>query len=116
MATEAKSVLPVEGGCFVITWSGLGVGDDGDPAQFGGAPDRSIQVYGTFGGASLILQGRNSAAAPWFTLTNPLGGDLIFTAAGGKAVCELTRHVRPFVSGGDGSTDLIAELDLRSSK
>jgi len=115
MAVIEKNVAAAE--CaYVASWIGLGIGDTGEPVQFGGAPDRSVHVFGNFSGvASIIIQGSNDGLN-WFTLTNPLGGDLIFTADGGKAITELTRHVRPVVSGGDGSTDLDVVLCMGTAK
>lgn len=64
-------------------------------------PDRSVQVVGTFGGTSISLYGSNDGAT-WVILNDPLGDPLTFTSAGLRQVAELTRYVRPLVTGGTG--------------
>lgn len=87
-------------------WSGLQNGDDGEPMTIPGAADRSVQVAGTFGsGGSVSLVGSNDGAN-WVVLRDPQGNLLTFTAAGLKAVLELTAFVKPNVTAGDGSTAL----------
>lgn len=68
--------------------------------------DRSIQVTGTFGAAgNLRVQGSNDGTN-WATLTDPQGNALDITSAKIEQISEVTQYIRPFVSGGDGTTDL----------
>lgn len=111
MATVNYARTEVLSDVHVYLWETITNGDDGDALESPGAADRSIQVIGTFGtGGSVTLEGSNlpspSVDADWFTLTDPLGNDLTFTAAGGKQIGEVTRHIRPHCTAGDGSTDL----------
>lgn len=102
----------------VILWAPLTTTDDiGIPIEMPGSADRTIQFTGTFGaGGTIVLQGSNVLApvagtdADWFTLTDPQGNAISKTAAGGEAVLELTRWVRPKVTAGDGTTSLSARL------
>lgn len=94
----------------VIQWSGLVNGDDGDPLEMPGSADRSIQFTGTFGvGGTIVLEGSNDGTN-YVTLTDPQGNAISKTAAGIEAVLELTRYVRPRVTGGDGTTSLVATM------
>ena len=87
-----------------VVWI-LNDGDDGAPYQRANFPDRSVQLFGTFGGGTVVIEATNEAApAPgtWQTLTDPTGVPLSFTAANLKQVVEIHRHLRPRVVGGAG--------------
>jgi hypothetical protein len=116
MATRAKSITKLEtvgDDVRIVTWTGLLNGDDGDPFEMPGWPDRSIQVLGTFGvGGTIVFEGSNDGTN-YVTLTDPQGNTISKTAAALEAVSELTRRVRPRVTGGDGTTSLTAVLLVR---
>jgi hypothetical protein len=81
--------------------------DNGAAIPFAEWADRSVQVTGTFGsGGTLKLQGSNDGGTTWVDLTDPQGNAISFTAAGLEAVTEVVELARPYVSAGDGSTDL----------
>ena len=68
--------------------------------------DRSVQVTGTFGsGGNVKIQGSNEGTT-WAILTDPQGNDLDIAAAKIEQITEITRYIRPFISAGDGATDL----------
>lgn len=96
----------------VCTWSGLSSGDTGSPLEMPTASDRSVQVAGTFSGATVVLQGTNDGVN-WVTLTDPLGTALSFTSGGLIQVGPISQLVRPSVSGGSGSTDITCTLIVR---
>lgn len=78
--------------------------------------DRSVRVFGTFGGATVAIQGSEAADAfanP-FTLDDPQGVDLSFAAAGGKSISEVPELTRPSLSGGAGSTLTVVITARRS--
>lgn len=80
--------------------------DNGAPIEMAEFADRSVQVTGTFGaGGTIVWQGSNDGST-WVTMSEPDGTAISLTAAGLKAVLEITRYARPFVSAGDGTTDL----------
>lgn len=126
MATRTPTiarVLSYGDEAHVLFWDGLLNGDIGSPIEMPGSSDRSIQFTGTFGvGGTIVLQGSNMATpvestdADWFTLTDPQGNVISKTAAGGEAVTELTRWVRPKVTAGDGTTDLEARLLVKRNR
>lgn len=83
----------------IVTWSPLATGDTGEPLQGVGLSDRSVQFTGTFGGATVVLEGSNDGIN-YVTLTDPAGVALSFTSAGLKQLLQITRYMRPSVSGG----------------
>lgn len=104
MATVPLSVSRAKswGDAWVASWT-LGIADDGSPCEMVMASDKSVQVEGTFGGATVIIQGSNDGTN-WRTLSDPANTSLSFTSANIKAVQEHTRYIRPFSSGGTGTT------------
>lgn len=89
MATRAStSVATNNSRSTIIVWSGLLQGDDGQPMPFSAYTDKSVQVTGTVGGASLAFEGSNDGVN-YHTLTDPQGNALLFTAVG------LSRPWRP---------------------
>jgi hypothetical protein len=97
----------------LVTWSGLLNGDDGAAAQWCDYADRCIQVTGTFGtGGSLTIQGSNDGAN-WGALADPQGNALTFTASKLEQALELPRYVRPIVTAGDGTTNLVCTIMMR---
>jgi len=121
VATVASTIQRVNtflDDAHVLSWTPLTTTNaDGGAIEMPGSADRTIQFLGTFGaGGTIILQGSNVLApvagtdTDWFTLTDPQGNAISKTAAGGEAVLELTRWVRPKVTAGDGTTSLTALL------
>lgn len=97
-----------------VKWT-LAQGESGDPYVLPGYADRSIQFTGTFGGATVTFEGSNEGAdgaAPsnYATLTDPQGNAISKTSAALEAVSEMTRVVRPKVTGGDGTTSIVCNL------
>lgn len=98
---------------LLIQWSGLLNGDSGDPYTIPGYSDRSIQVQGTFGtGGSISLEGSNDGTN-YIVLTDPQGNAITKTSAAIEAVTELPRYIRPRVTAGDGTTNLVASLFVK---
>ncbi len=85
----------------VITWANMATGDTGDPYEQPGYSDRSVQITGTFGGSTVTFRGSNNGST-YVTLNDPQGTAISKTSADLEGVMELTRYVRPEVSGGAG--------------
>ncbi len=101
MATIPAQMTVVPGGrARLYTWV-LATGDDGAPIEAVEFADRSVQVAGTFGGASVVIEGSNDSAA-YGTLTDPQGNDLAIVGAKVEMITEVTRLIRPRVQGGSG--------------
>jgi hypothetical protein len=102
-------------GVLICTYGVMANNDTGTPIEVPGFADRSVQVIGTHSAASsLNIQGSNDGTN-WATLTDPQGNDLEIVAADKQIeqILELTRYIRPTVTGGDGSTALQAIILLR---
>ena len=100
---------------FTATWAPLAQNDVGDAMSFGQFTDKSVQVAGTFGGASVRVEGSNDGVN-WAVLTDPQGNDLLITSAKIEMVTEATLHVRPAVVGGDGTTALTVVMLCKESR
>jgi hypothetical protein len=89
---------------LVVTWTPLAAaGDVGQALQRADLSDRSVQVAGTFAGATLVVEGSNDGVN-YFTLPNPSGSALSFTAAGLMQFNVPTAWIRPRVTAGSGAT------------
>lgn len=93
----------------IITWASLAQGDDGQSYEMPGSSDRSVQIVGTFGGATVTIEG-SIDGTNWATLTDPQGNAISKTATALEMVSEVTRYIRPNITGGDGTTALTVSL------
>lgn len=114
MSTIASTFKEIGRGVFLHTWAALATNDDGTPAQLVQAADRTVQVEGTFGGATCTLQG-SLDGSNWRTLTDMQGSDLTFTAAGIAMVMEATIYTRPAITGGAGASINVTLLSRSST-
>ena len=113
--SQATTYPTKAGGDVAVTsWTDLASGDTGQPVVLAQFADRTVQVGGTFDGASLIFEGSNDGAT-YHTLMDPQGNALSFTAAGLEAVLELPLWVRPRVSGGGAGVAINVTLVGRRS-
>ena len=88
----------------VANWTPLAnSGDIGQAIQRVDISDRSVQVTGTFAGATIVFEGSNDGVN-YFTLSNPAGTALSFTAAGFMQVNQPSAWVRPHVTAGSGAS------------
>lgn len=85
----------------VYTWPAMATGDTGAPLSGPGFTDASYQVGGTFGGATIVIEGSNDGTN-YITLTDPFNVALSFTAAALTQVLPICLWIRPRVSGGAG--------------
>jgi hypothetical protein len=101
---------------LVATWTPLAAaGDVGQPLQRLDLADRSVQVTGTFAGATIVLEGSNDGAN-YFTLSSPSGAALSFTAAGLMQVNMLAAFVRPHVTAGSGASLTVTVMARRTMR
>ncbi|WP_374312437.1 hypothetical protein [Dongia sp.] len=107
MSTAKTTAIPdsLNQRVAITTWPALLASETGEPVEAAQFADRSVQISGSFGGASVIVEGSNDGVS-YFPLTDPQGNSLTFTASKLEAVTELTRWLRPRVSGGDGTTEI----------
>lgn len=91
------------GHVITATWV-LGNADSGVAIQAPDAADRSIQLFGTFGSATVVVEGSNEIVPTTYaTLNDAAGNALSKTSAGVFFVAEDVRWLRVRSSGGSGS-------------
>lgn len=99
--TPAISVIGSTNGVPRIAWLGLATGDTVEPylvsGQYGLAV--SIQVTGTFGGGTVIVEQSNDGVN-WFTLTDLTGNPISITEAAMEETSNCAAYLRPSISGG----------------
>lgn len=98
----------------ITTWPDVAAGDTCNPVRLGVWSDRTVQVGGSFGGATVYVQGSNDDTE-YFTLTDPQGNPLSFVAPGLEAIIELPAFLRPLVTGGDVTTNVKIIISGRRS-
>lgn len=114
MATITPSAFTrtVEGGrdIFSTSWA-LGIADTGIAVQVAQFQDLCIQVTGTIGGATVVVEGSLDNLT-FATLSNQAGAAISLTANGIKQVGETPRWLRVSSSGGTASV-IVATLFAR---
>ena len=98
----------------VTIWASMAADDDGEPVRLAVYSDRSIQVAGTFGGASVTIGGSNDGVT-YHALHDTLGNAMTLTEGKLQQIVELPIYLKPRVFGGDVSTDLRVTLAGRRS-
>lgn len=104
-------------GVVLYKWEALGNADDGAPVSIGYAADITVQAIGTFGSATVRLQGSNDGTN-WHNMTQKGGTTTLgFTAAGVHSVNEMPAYIRPLTAGGTGTdVDVIVAVHARFTK
>lgn len=87
---------------WIITWSDIGDSDTCTAVEYGFGNLMSVQVGGTFGSATVVLQGSNDGTT-YATLLDSQGNAISKTAAGFEQVQDRARYIRPSSSGGSSS-------------
>jgi hypothetical protein len=94
----------------IYTWAAMATGDTGAPLQGPGFTDASYQVGGTFGGATVVIEGSNDGTT-YGTLVDPFNVALSWTAANGPTqVLPICRYIRPRISGGSGAAITVTAI------
>ena len=96
-------------GIVIVQWVGVGVGDTCEPVELGTYSDRSIQLSGTLGTASISLQGSLTGDA-YETLLDHNGVPVSLDCNGVRQLSVLTRYAKPVVSDADGTTDITVTM------
>lgn len=118
MATKKPTVdRNTLNGAVIYTWEALGNADDGAPISLAYAADITVQVAGTFGGATCVFEGSNDGTN-WFTLHSDrvVSGSSVALSSTSAGMCHLAEkpvYMRPKTSGGTG-TDLDFTLVARA--
>lgn len=107
--TQPSGINSVE----LFTWAAMGGSDVGDAVGFPQNADKCVQIDGTFGSATVVIQGSNDGSK-WFTLTDPQGNAISKTSAALEQIEEVPLYIRPSISGGTGSSINVRLLARRS--
>jgi hypothetical protein len=113
MALTLNTSHPVSG-CDLFTYDNLDTADTapGSVLAAGTSPVvGSIQVVGTFGGASVALQGSNDGTN-WVALSDRAGNTIGVATSGGAEFSTSFVYLRPLATGGTGD-DLDVFIALR---
>lgn len=94
MAAVVPSNIAVAKGVIKTTWVLTGT-DTGNAETAPQYPVKTVQVVGTFGGGTVVIQGSNDGGVTWTTLTDPQGNALSLTAAAIEKVQENPLQYRP---------------------
>lgn len=104
------------GEAIVHTWTQLTeTNADGLPVKIVGSGDRTFQVFGTFGGGTIVLQG-SLDGTNWVTLKDPSSTAISLTSAGLRAVLEGVTYIRPAVTAGTGVSLTAILMTRRAGK
>ena len=109
------NVAIAEGPCeaYIATWAEMAAGDVGQAIDYVGHADRTVQMFGTFGGSLVELQG-SLDGSNWATLNDAQGNAISIDSARLEAVTELPLYIRPAVIGGTGGS-ITVKLFMRKT-
>ncbi len=91
----------------IYKWLGISEGDTCLFVELPDHKDKTIQVFGTFGGATITPEGSmddNEGSEEFFDLKDPNDNALAFTLAGGNTILENVWKFRPKITNGSGSS------------
>lgn len=95
-----------------VIWANVTESDTCTAVQFPHARDKTVQVKGTFGGATITIEGSLDEAigGTYAGLTDPQGNAIAFTAAGIESIMENTQWVKPVTASGSSSSVTVTML------
>ena len=105
---------------YRFVWTGLLNGDDGSPVRIPGAADMTVQAIQVAAGTgdTIILEGScedDADGATYFQMRDSGDNLISFTGSDGEAVAPIATHIRPRVTGGDGTTNFTVILLARTT-
>ncbi len=111
MATVTPTQDRTQRGLITYSYTfGTGASNVGAPIAISDYPDKTITIEGTFGGATITLQGSNSAptASKWHALSDvPADNTIIETTTGIFVILENPKFMRPIIGPTvSGTTDI----------
>lgn len=74
--------------------------------------DRSVQIAGTFGGATVEIHG-SIDGTNYKVLTDPQGNDISKALASIECITELVRYIKPVFTGGGGTQSITVSIIFR---
>lgn len=101
-------------GVLQTTWTPLGAADTGTPEELSRYPDKSVQIDGTFGGATAVLEGSDDGVT-YFTVKDVYGTAVSSAVAARFDIRDVAYFLRPRTSGGGGGSAVAVTLTSRSN-
>ena len=104
------------GHATAVVWPAVTENDICGPIQMQPYSDRSVHAFGTFGGASVAVQGTNEATndasliVSFVALHDAQGTAIAFTTAKIDPIAELCNWMKPVITGGAGQSLTVAIL------
>lgn len=110
MSVKGYTATQTAPNTWKIAWAAAGDSDTFTalPMQ-SGFNARSIQVEGTFGGATITIKGSNDGTN-YETIRDLQGNNLTFAAAGLKGIQEVVGFIQPSTASGSGSSLTVTML------
>ena len=99
-----------DGSTVLVVWTPVTENDTCRPVSYPEMSDKSVHVSGTFGGASVAVNGSNNSGASYAALNDPSSTAIAITSEKIKAVLENTALVQPSPTGGSGQSLTISML------
>lgn len=100
MATITPTSIRRNDDAVSVQWANIAAGDDCEAyAGFSDYSDRSVQVEGTFSGATIDIVGSNDGVN-YRALNDPFGSMLSLTTGSLKQVLEYVWKMKPEITGG----------------
>lgn len=107
--------LTGDGSVAMFAWTLTTADPTGSGVQWVEWSDRTFVATGTFGSGTVTLQGSNDGTN-WVTLSDAAGGtDATATADKAMTVVELTRYVRPNLTGSTAATVAVTLVARKST-
>jgi hypothetical protein len=110
----------LQGKSFSGTWLLTQADSTGDGLSHLGAADRTIQVLGTFDGATVTIEGSNvaepAADAEWAVLHDTADQAMQFATAQIALIAENPRWIRPKLTGAGAATEITVIAVARSGR
>lgn len=103
-----------DGSTIKCVWSFTG-GDTGTPIAFAEWADRTVQMAGTWNGATVLWEGSNDGGTTYLPLTDPQGNAIAKTTDSIESVTEVCELARPRVSSGAVTAVTIAVVLRRQN-
>lgn len=107
MATQIATTVNNSNQTQTITWAALGNADHGQGVDTSQYPDRTVVMQGTWGSATVVLEGSMDGGTTWFTLHDFLGNLISYTSNGMALIAENPGLIRPTSSGGSGTAVVV---------
>lgn len=111
MAAPTTTDINGDRSVMLFTWTLTTADHTGDPISWTDWTDRSVQMAGTWGGATAVLEGAN--VATYLSITDPQGNAISKTADALEACTEITRFVRPRLSAVGAGASIVVNLLCR---